>query len=154
MTYKYLGNFRFSWCDRAIFNPYETFIKAIDYKPALKYWNELFTVEFYKISTQEEFNLFRDRFLTLAIILVSRYPDVEFVKVIPGKPNSLRLEAYYMDKFIITVTDYFREDEVVEVDYLEWNNSGPYPVFKGQLCLTDLDELLNDTVQLSGVWKF
>jgi hypothetical protein len=48
--------------------------------------------------------------------------------------------------------DYFKENEVVEVDYRD--TSEPYPVFKGQLCLTNLDELLNDTVQLSGVWKF
>ena len=152
MNYRYLGNFRFSWCDRAIFNPYETFIKALDYKPILKHWNEKFEVEFYKISTQEEFNLFRDRFLTLAIILVSRFPDAGYTRVIPDKPNSLWLEAHYCDGFRITVMDYFRENEMVKVDYRDV--SVPYPVFKGQLCLTDLDELLNDTVQLSGIWKF
>jgi len=155
MTYRYLGNFRFSWCGRAMFNPEETFILALDYKPILKYWNEKFEAELKKLCTLRgvnEVELFRNRFKTLAIILVSRFPDAEYTRVMPDKPNSLWLEAHYCDGFKITVTDYFKESEVVEVDYRD--TSEPYPVFKGQLCLTDLDELLNDTVQLSGVWKF
>jgi hypothetical protein len=146
MNYRYLGNFRFSWCDRTIFNPYETFIKALDYKPALKIWfTKLTNPEFYKMMENVgEIKLFENRFRTIALILVSRYPNVEYTRVISEKPNSLWLEAHYTDGFKITVMDYFREDEIVEIDYRD--TSIPSPIFKGQLCLTDLDELLNDTV--------
>ena len=84
----------------------------------------------------------------MALILCSRQPYLDYVRAVPEKPNSLWLEAHYVDGLRITVMDYFKEDEVVEVDYRD--TSDPKPVFKGRLCLTDLDTLLNDTTELNN----
>ena len=71
MNYRYIGNFRFAWCDRVIFNPHETFIKTLDYKPALAHWADILKVKLNKLEGIKDFEVevFEKRFKTMALIL-------------------------------------------------------------------------------------
>jgi hypothetical protein len=108
---------------------------------AMSYGDEFCRLEAEIDLTEKEMKKIGDHYRTLALIIASRDHPIEYARVILETTKYIYLEADWSDGFSITVTDYMKGDDEVNVNY-----GDPIPFIKGLMKLTVLDNILNDYI--------
>lgn len=149
IQYKYLGFGRFRYRGE-ILNA-DKLIKRLPINlDNIEMWDDVYTgmcKKYLNFPWQDEDDVdnIKTEVKILILILNTRALGVLFSSIKIEEYPIINLQAEFGDGFKIYVRDSFMPEEVVEIDYRDDSNE---ILYKGNLTLTNLDTLLNDTTEI------